>query len=78
MQPEEIEGRVTLKERLGSKRFAYNGRTQFQSRMAATLRDRPANSQMVQRSDSARLANSTDDIGTLLGDKPLLLLCVLQ
>ncbi|KAK6729279.1 hypothetical protein RB195_006370 [Necator americanus] len=47
--------------RWGSARFRYQGRTQFQTKMASQMFDKPS-SVAVQRSSSARLTHSLDNV----------------
>ncbi len=62
MQPDPVPKKGGFFERLGSTRrpYVFPGRTQFQSRMAATISDRPG--QGIQRSMSARTAGSMDGV----------------
>jgi hypothetical protein len=62
MQPDPAPKKGGFFERLGSTRrpYVFPGRTQFQSRMAATISDRPT--QGIQRSMSARTAGSMEGV----------------
>ncbi|KHJ98643.1 FERM PH-like domain protein [Oesophagostomum dentatum] len=58
--------------RWGSARFRYQGRTQFQTKMASQMFDKPS-TVAVQRTGSARLTHSLDNENS--EDFPLLIYC---